>query len=107
MAITYTWDCKTVDVHPEENDLQNVVYNVQWKLKGVDGDYSSEKIGMCRVPLSNTEDFIPFENLTNNIVEGWVKAVMGDDDVAVLKSFISSDISEQKTPTSVTMTIGD
>jgi len=105
MAITYTWDCKTVDVHPEENDLQNVVYNVQWKLKGVDGNYSSEKIGMCRVPLSNTEDFIPFENLTNNIVEGWVKAVMGDDDVAVLKGFIEIDISEQKTPTSVTMTI--
>ena len=44
MAITYTWDCKTVDVHPEENDLQNVVYNVHWKLLGVDGEYSSEKI---------------------------------------------------------------
>jgi len=105
MAITYTWDCKTVDVHPEENNLQNVVYNVHWKLLGVDGDYSSEKIGMCKVPLSDSEDFISFGNLTNDIIKGWVKAAMGDDQVAVLKGFISNDISEQKTPTSVTMTI--
>ena len=107
MAITYTWDCKTVDVHPEENDLQNVVYNVHWKLLGVDGEYSSEKIGMCKVPLSDSEDFISFGNLTNDIIKDWVKAVMGDDEVAVLKGFIEIDISEQKTPTSVTMTIGD
>jgi hypothetical protein len=28
--ITYDWNCKTVDVHPQEEGKTNVVYNVHW-----------------------------------------------------------------------------
>jgi len=43
--ITYNWNCKTVDVHPQEEGKTNVVYNVHWIVTGVDGDYSATSIG--------------------------------------------------------------
>ena len=56
MAITYTWDCRTVDVYPTASDAEtppvtetDVVYNVHWRLTGaetVNGvDYSATNIG--------------------------------------------------------------
>ena len=34
MAVAYTWDCKTVDVHPTQEGKSDVVYNVHWRLTG-------------------------------------------------------------------------
>ena len=36
---TYDWNCKKVDIHPQEEGKTNVVYNVHWVVTGVDGDY--------------------------------------------------------------------
>ncbi len=60
--ITYNWNCKTVDVHPQEEGETDVVYNVHWIVTGVDGDYSSSVIGTQNVLLSEGGDFIPFED---------------------------------------------
>ena len=30
MEVTYDWNCKTVDVHPQEEGQTDVVYNVHW-----------------------------------------------------------------------------
>ena len=68
--VTYDWNCKTVDVHPQEEGQTDVVYNVHWIVTGVDGDYSSNAIGTQTVPLSEDGTFIPFEDLTNDVVVG-------------------------------------
>ena len=43
MAISYTWDVKTVDTYPSHTDEQepsntesDVIYNVHWRLTGED-----------------------------------------------------------------------
>ena len=61
MAITYNWNCKTVDVHPQEAGETDVVYNVHWIVTGVDEDYSATNIGTQTVPLDPESEFIPFE----------------------------------------------
>ena len=54
MEIAYDWNCKTVDVHPQEEGQTDVVYNVHWNVTGVDGDYSvTTAIGTQIVPLSD------------------------------------------------------
>lgn len=105
--ITYNWNCKTVDVHPQEEGQTDVVYNVHWIVTGVDGDYSATNIGTQVVPLDPESTFIPFEDLTNEIVVEWTKAAMGEDQVDQIETSIASQIEDQKNPTSVTMTIGE
>ncbi len=105
--ITYDWNCKTVDVHPQEEGQTDVVYNVHWIVTGVDGDYSATNIGTQVVPLSEGDAFIPFEDLTNEIVVEWTKAAMGKDKVDQIETSIASQIAEKENPTSVTMTIGE
>lgn len=105
--ITYDWNCKTVDVHPQEEGETNVVYNVHWIVTGVDGDYSATNIGTQVVLLSEGGAFIPFEDLTNEIVVGWTKDAIGEDQVDQIEASIASQIEDQKNPVSVTMVIED
>ncbi len=107
MAITYDWNCKTVDVHPQEEGQTDVVYNVHWIVTGADGDYSATNIGTQIVPLSEGGTFIPFEDLTNEIVVEWTKEAMGEEQVASIEASIASQIEALINPTSFTMTIGE
>jgi hypothetical protein len=105
--ITYDWNCKTVDVHPQEDEQTDVVYNVHWIVTGTNGDYSSNAIGTQIVPLSEGSTFIPFEDLTNEIVVEWTKEAMGEETVESIEAGIASQIESLINPTSVTMTIGE
>lgn len=107
---TYTWDCKTVDVYPTHESLTDVVYNVHWRLTGTDSTdtYSATVIGteMLSVETIQPEGFIPVANLTNAQVTAWVEEQMGADRVAGLKASVDSQITEDITPTTITMEIG-
>ena len=45
--ITYDWNCKTVDVYPQDKEYTNVVYNVHYYVTGEDSEtaYRSDIIG--------------------------------------------------------------
>ena len=118
MANTYTWDCKTVDVYPDYEGNTDTVYNVHWRLNGtssekheVDGQevpYTASVYGTQSLSLADIgSDFVPFADLTNEIVTGWVEVVMGEEEVANLKSALDSKITEEITPTTETKTIGE
>jgi hypothetical protein len=113
MATTYNWNCKTVDVHPTEADYTDVVYNVHWIVTGVSDQLDSEgnpyqatSIGTQVVPLDPESEFIPFEDLTNEIVVGWTKEAMGAEQVTAIEESIANQIEQEINPTSITMTIG-
>jgi len=112
--ITYDWDCKTVDVHPQEKEQTDVVYNVHWIVTGISEKidfkgvpYSVTSIGTQVVPLSEGGTFIPFEDLTNEIIVGWTKEAMGEETVASIETGIANQIEALINPTSITMTIGE
>ena len=113
MSNTYTWDCKTVDVYPTHDGHSDVVYVVHWRLNAESdqqdaegNNYSASVYGTHSVNADDITNFIPFADLTNDIVTGWVTAGMGDDEVASLKSSLDDQIALLITPTSVTKTIG-
>ena len=103
--ITYDWNCKTVDVHPQEEGKTNVVYNVHWVVTGIQEDYSATNIGTQVVSLSEGGDFIPLEDLTNETIVGWTKDAIGEEQVKAIETSIASQIEEEINPTSVAMTI--
>lgn len=113
MANTYIWDCKTVDTYPTHDGHSDVVYVVHWRLNAESdqqdaegNNYSASVYGTHSVNADDISDFIPFADLTNEIVTGWVTTGMGDDEVANLKSGLDAKIADEITPTSVTKTIG-
>jgi len=112
MANTYTWDCKTVDVYPNHDSQSDVVYNVHWRLNAVSdqqdaegNNYSASVYSTYSVNADDISNFIPFADLTNDTVTGWVTAGLGEDEVDNLKSGLDNDIDGQINPTSETKTI--
>ena len=103
--ITYDWNCKTVDVHPQEEGKTNVVYNVHWVVTGIQEDYSATNIGTQVVSLSEGGDFIPLEDLTNETIVGWTKDAIGEKQVKAIETSIASQIEEQINPKHTTITI--
>jgi hypothetical protein len=113
MSNTYTWDCKTVDTYPNHDGHSDVVYVVHWRLNAESdqqdsegNNYSASVYGTHSVNADDISNFIPFADLTNDVVTGWVTSGMGDEEVANLKSGLDSNIENQINPTSVTKTIG-
>lgn len=110
---TINWDCKTVDVYPASGENQNVVYNVHWIVIGVSDQldangnpYTRRVIGTEGLDTSEITDFVPFENLTNEMVVSWVQSSMGAERVSELEQNVESQINLLINPTSVTLQIG-
>jgi hypothetical protein len=114
MATTYTWDCKTVDVYPTNQEETDVVYNVHWIVTGTSSEldpegvaYSSGSIGTQTLSVEDITNFIPFADLTNAECVAWTQSAMGAEQVTAIEEGIEAAIVQLITPTSVTMTIGE
>ena len=112
MAIGYTWNVSTVDTYPTLESNADVVYNVHWRLNAVSdqqdaegNNYAASVYGTHSVNADDISSFVPFADLTNDTVTGWVTAGMGDDEVQSLKDGLDAQIESQKNPTSVTKTL--
>jgi len=119
MAISYTWDVKTVDTYPSHTDdnsntESDVIYNVHWRLTGeddannnADGNPQQGSVyGSISLDVSDLSSFTAFDSVTASNVQGWVESALGSDEVTSLKSGIDAQIAEKVTPTKETKTIG-
>tara|TARA_R110002012_G_scaffold320300_1_gene543192 strand:+ start:748 stop:1068 length:321 start_codon:yes stop_codon:yes gene_type:complete len=106
--MTYTWNNKTVDTYPSLEGESDVIFNVHWRLTGTD---DSENIGSVygtqSLETSDLSDFTAFADITEEQVNGWVEAALGEEKVAELKANIDAKIEEKVNPTVVTKTIGE
>ena len=109
MAIAYTWNCTTVDTYPTKSDQTDVIFNVHWRLNGID-DTEDKNVGDSYGVVSlDTEDlstFTAFADITEANVISWVEAALGEEQVTSLKASIDAQIAEKITPTVVTKQIG-
>ena len=100
------WNCKTVDYYNHEhNGHDQVIYNVHWRVTKEDEDYSASTYGTQILNTEDIQDFIPFEEVTSEIVENWVKESMGVEEVSDIESSLDQQLEDQKNPTSVTVTL--
>ena len=119
MAISYTWDVKTVDTYPSHTDdnsntESDVIYNVHWRLTGEDdanndadgNPQQGSAYGSISLDVSDLSSFTAFDSVTASNVQGWVESALGSDEVTSLKSGIDAQIAEKVTPTKETKTIG-
>ena len=104
MAITYTWDTKTVDTYPTKSGKSDVIFKVYWQLKGVDDtvDKNANSVtGVEEIDTSDLSSFTEFADLKESDVTSWVEDILGEDKINTYKSVIEAQIQEKATPTVV------
>jgi hypothetical protein len=100
------WNCKTVDYYNHEhNGHEQVIYNVHWRVTKEDDEFIGSSYGTQSLNTEDIQDFIPFDEVTSEMVEGWVKNAMGEEEVSNIESSLDQQIEDQKNPTSITVTL--
>ena len=102
------WNCKTIDVYTHEhNGHEQVIYNVHWRVEKEDGEYSASSYGTQPLNTEDIQNFIPFDEVTSEIVEGWVKDAMGEEKVSEIEESLDQQIEKEKNPSSETITLNN
>jgi len=84
----------------ERNTSDNGVTIAHWRVTAQDGDYTASSYGtQSFTPDPASPDFVAFEDLTEEIVLGWVKNQMDTD---AMEAGLASQIEAQKEPVTVT-----
>lgn len=100
MAITFTFltdDTMQLEIAPVLGDLQNVVTRVRYNYVGVDENgITGTFAGATPMPLpEDTENYIPFADLTPEDVVAWLEAV---SDKVHMQERITRQIEAQINP---------
>lgn len=101
MAITYTWTINYMDTKLQEDGFTNVVVSCQWALQGVDGTLTASNYGYTKFGQPNPQDFVVYDNLTQEQVLSWVWAApsdMGGVDKTAAEAGIAAQIEAQRNP---------
>ena len=99
---TKTWQVNTLQRVLADGYVNKVIYRVN----GEDGDYKFRATGEVDLPKPDT--LVPYKDLTEETVLGWVKAKLNAqkdvegktiDRVAAIEAAVENGVNEQKTPT--------
>ena len=102
MAVTNTWSVVQMDAYPEADGETDVVFNVHWTLTGTEETYTGSVYGSQVVSLDPEAPFIPYADLTEAQVIGWVQDAMGAEQVAAYENNVAQQIANQINPPVVT-----
>jgi hypothetical protein len=90
MATTYNWNIQQMDRLTSDGFVVTVHYTVN----AVDGEYTASTYGT--VGYTQEEgSYVPFEQLTPEMVVGWVQTSLGKDTV---EDSLAAQIEAQKNP---------
>ena len=94
MATTNTWKIAQL----ERETADGYVYTAHYTVDANDGTYNAGAYGS--VGFEKPETLVPFADLTEEQVVGWVKAAIGGDDkVAEVEAALQKQLDEQAAPT--------
>jgi len=101
--ITYNWNFNPLTCHAQLEGHTDVVMTIHWQLSATevvdDKTYSAQSIGTTSLEFdASAESFIPFAELTKEVVQQWVETQLGEERVEQMKASLTTQIEEQITP---------
>jgi|14_taG_2_1085336.scaffolds.fasta_scaffold00684_7 hypothetical protein len=98
MANTYTLKIIKLDVKLSEEELQNIVYQAQFRYiaESEDLKYSAAISSSCPIQNPDPENFIPFEDLTEQMVSDWISNIV---DFGQYQQTLDEQITKKQYPT--------
>jgi hypothetical protein len=99
MAIDYNWNFNPLESYPTASGETDVVFLVHWQLYATTGSYVAANIGTQAVAaFESGSTFIPFNELTKDIVYGWVTSSMASGSVDAMYASLATNIENQINP---------
>ena len=93
-VITFTWAIANLERETDDG----FVFTAHYTVSAADGTYSAGAYGS--IGFERPENLVPFADLTEDLVVGWVKeALGGDEKVAEIETALQAQIDEQRAPT--------
>lgn len=93
---TYNWVIDTLYTK-NEGELQDYVVIACYTVSGTDGEFSSSLSDTAKFSVTSGS-FIPYSELTEEIVLGWIKDELGENGVLSITACIDGQIASQKNP---------
>ena len=99
MSNTYTWITKTLIGYPQYEGETDVITTVFYTVVADDGaGHTSSFQSVQNTPLDPAVPFIPYADLTNDIVIGWVQNSLGANGVSSIYANLDAQIEAQINP---------
>ena len=102
MTITNTWSVVQMDAYPEYEGETDVVFTVHWTLNGTEDEYAGSVYGSVGLTLDPEATYIPYADLTEVQVIGWVQDALGEEAVTGYAANVAQQIANQINPPVVT-----
>ena len=93
MATTNTWKINQL----ERETADGYVFTAHYTVEASDETYKSGAYGS--IGFERPETLVPYSDLTEEIVVGWVKDQLTAENVARVEAQLQAQLDEQKTPT--------
>ena len=93
MSTTLTWAIANLNREISDGFVVTAYYNVNI----TDGTYSSSAFGS--VNFERPDVLVPFDDLTSEIVSGWVKEAIGSEKVDRIEAALRAKLDEKNVPT--------
>jgi hypothetical protein len=94
----YTWVVTTLYTQTIEGK-QDYVVIANYDVIGTDGTYSASLTSnTAQFSTEQVETFIPYEDLTNDIVVNWIKETLGENGIISIEACIQGQIDSQINP---------
>ena len=95
MSTTFSWNIANLERHTADG----VVFTVHYTVNAEDGTYSTGAYGSLGLEAPEPDTMTHFDNLTEEIVVGWVKGKLGDEKVAEIETALQAQLDEKHAPT--------
>lgn len=96
------WNIIQLECYPTEDGEVDVVFTAHWDLTATDGEYSGRVYGSVGITHDAEAPFVPYAELTKEVVVGWVKEALGTETVAAHEAAVTQQIEDQKNPKVIT-----
>ena len=93
----YTWEVTSLYTETID-EKQDYVVIANYVVVGTDATYTASLTNIARFSTESVTPFIPYEDLTNDIVVGWIQQDLGVDGVSNLEACIQGQIDSQINP---------
>lgn len=100
MNITFAWVLTSADVDQTLPDTPGAVCCLHWRRTATNEDTGDvvERYGDARLPVPVPGEFVPYDELTQPIVEQWLEDAIGDVGVAEHDEALTANLERLLTP---------
>lgn len=88
------WKISTLN----RNTADGFVTTVHWTASQVDGGHTASTYSTVSFTKKDGINFVPYAQLTEAAVIGWVKSSLGAEGVAAVDAALAAQIAEKKAP---------